>query len=190
MVSAAGTQANVCTKKSTAPHNHFTTLFFLLVQSSLSILCRNAAGLFTVFNVHHKRQCLLCVTQNWVLCTILKIVETEGSFLTAAQSTAGQRGDGAEELMWRQALLPLCLTVAHHLFPIYCSVSLMTSLPPFSDGISQDGVPCRQACSPLIQLFFGFASEWDIDIWYQSNKYRSRYIYQRRQLTVYSNMCN
>ena len=95
------------------------------------------------------------------------VTETEGSFLTAAQSTAGQRGDGAEELMWRQALLPLCLTVAHHLFPIYCSVSLMISLPPFSDGILQDGVPFRQACSPLIQLFFGFAS--DID---QTNTYR------------------
>ena len=89
------------------------------------------------------------------------VTETEGSFLTAAQSTAGQRGDGAEELMWRQALLPLCLTVAHHLFPIYCSVSLMISLPPFSDGILQDGVPFRQACSPLIQLFFGFASDID-----------------------------
>ena len=44
------------------------------------------------------------------------VTETEGSFLTAAQSTAGQRGDGAEEVMWRQALLLLCLTVAHHLF--------------------------------------------------------------------------
>ena len=44
MVSVAGTQANVCTKKSTAAHNHFTTLFFLLVQSSLSILCRFVHG--------------------------------------------------------------------------------------------------------------------------------------------------
>ena len=43
----------------------------------------------------------------------------------------------------------------------------MISLPPFSDGILQDGVPFRQACSPLIQLFFGFAS--DID---QTNTYR------------------
>ena len=33
-------------------------------------------------------------------------------------------------------------------------------------------IPIRQACSPLIQLFFGFASEC---FWYRSNKYKKRY---------------
>ena len=43
------------------------------------IMCENTASLFTVLNVHHKRPCLLCVTQNWVLHTILKIVEKAAS---------------------------------------------------------------------------------------------------------------
>ena len=141
MVSVAGTQANVCTKKSRAPHNHSTTLFFLLVQSFLSF---NYVWKYFKFvhSVERPPQEALFVVRYTKLSTAHDFENSrEGSFSTSAQSTAGQRGDGAEELMWRQALLPLCLTVAHHLLPIYCPVSLMISLSPFSDGILHDGVP-------------------------------------------------
>ena len=123
MVSVAGTQANVCTKKSRAPHNHSTTLFFLLVQSFLSI---NYVWKYCKFvhSVERPPQEALFVVRYTKLSTVHDFENRrEGSFSTSAQSTAGQRGDGAEELMWRQALLPLCLTVAHHLLPIYLRVS-------------------------------------------------------------------
>ena len=71
MVSVAGTQANVCTKKSTAAHNHFTTLFFLLVQSSLSILCRFVHG------VQRPPQEAMFVVRYTKLSTV---TETEGIF--------------------------------------------------------------------------------------------------------------
>ena len=80
------------------------------------IMCENTASLFSV---ERPPQEALFVVRYTKLSTAHDFENRrEGSFSTSAQSTAGQRGDGAEELMWRQALLPLCLTVAHHLLPI------------------------------------------------------------------------
>ena len=85
------------------------------------IMCENTASLFSV---ERPPQEALFVVRYTKLSTAHDFKNRrEGSFSTSAQSTAGQRGDGAEELMWRQALLPLCLTVAHHLLPIYLRVS-------------------------------------------------------------------